>query len=108
MPLLRRVIEFYKVPIEGGRIKLQSNCGLPGLDRPDSRCATMGIHANSVITHGDTIAGLKYIGRRFVADCFAAEKPKPRRFPSRLAMQLALANETAKALRDVRRAEQLA
>ena len=48
----------------------------------------MGIHANSVITHGDTIAGLKYIGRRFVADCFAAEKPKPRRFPSRLAMQL--------------------
>jgi hypothetical protein len=108
VPLLRRVIEFYKVPIEGGRIKLQSNCGLPGLDRPDSRCATMGIHANSVITHGDTIAGLKYIGRRFVADCFAAEKPKPRRFPSRIAMQLALANETAKALRVVRREEQLA
>jgi hypothetical protein len=68
----------------------------------------MGIHANTVITHGDTIAGLKYIGRRFVADCFEAEKPKPRRFPSRLAMQLGLANETAKALRIVRREEQLA
>ena len=27
-----------RVPIEGGRIKLQSNCGVPGLDRPDSRC----------------------------------------------------------------------
>jgi len=108
VPLLRRVIEFYKVPIDGGRIKLQSNCGLPGLDRPDSRCAAMGIHANSVITHGDTIAGLKYIGRRFVADCFEAEKPKRRRFPSRLAMQLSLANETAKALRLVRREEQLA
>ena len=33
----------------------------------------MGIHANTVITHGDTIAGLKYIGRRFVADCYRAE-----------------------------------
>ena len=76
LPLLRRLVEFYKVPIDDGRIKLQSNCGVPGLDRPDSRCAAMGIHANTVITHGDTIAGLKYIGRRFVADCFEAEKPK--------------------------------
>jgi len=108
VPLLRRLIEFYKVPIDNGRIKLQSNCGLPGLDRPDSRCATMGIHANTVITHGDTIAGLKYIGRRFVADCFAAEKPKRRPFVSRLAMQVTLANETAKAIRRVRREEQLA
>ena len=39
----------------------------------------MGIHANAVIPHGDTIAGLKYIGRRFVADCFEAEKLKRRR-----------------------------
>jgi hypothetical protein len=108
VPLLRRLIEFYKVPIENGRIKLQSNCGVPGLDRPDSRCGVMGIHANSVITHGDTIAGLKYIGRRFVADCYEAEKPKPRRFHSRLAMQLSLANSTADAIRHVRREEQLA
>ena len=108
LPLLRRLVEFYKVPIEDGRIKLQSNCGVPGLDRPDSRCAAMGIHANTVITHGDTIAGLKYIGRRFVADCFEAEKPKRRRFLSRLAMQVKLANETARAIRRVRREEQLA
>jgi hypothetical protein len=106
--LLRRLVEFYQVPIEEGRIKLQSNCGVPGLDRPDSRCAAMGIHANTVITHGDTIAGLKYIGRRFVADCFEAEKPKRRLFLSRLAMQVSLANETAKAIRRVRREEQLA
>jgi hypothetical protein len=106
--LLRRLIEFYKVPIDAGRMKLQSNCGLPGLDRPDSRCAAMGIHANSVITHGDTIAGLKYIGRRFVADCFEAEKPTPRRFPSRLTMQLRLASDTARVIRHVRKAEQLA
>jgi hypothetical protein len=108
VPLLRRLIEFYKVPIENGRMKLQSNCGVPGLDRPDSRCGVMGIHANSVITHGDTIAGLKYIGRRFVADCFAAEKPKRRSFPSRLAMQLSLAAETSRALHKVQRKEQLA
>jgi hypothetical protein len=89
-------------------MKLQSICGLPGLDRPDSRCAAMGIHANSVITHGDTIAGLKYVGRRFVADVFEAEKPKPRRFPSRLAMQLKLSGETARVIRHVRKVEQLA
>jgi hypothetical protein len=108
VPLLRRLVEFYKVPIDGGRIRLQSNCGVPGLDRPDSRCALMGIHANTAVTHGDTIAGLKYIGRRFVADCFAVEKPRRRLFPSRLALQLALAGETAKAMRRVRREEQLA
>jgi hypothetical protein len=68
----------------------------------------MGIHANAVITHGDTIAGLKYVGRRFVADCFEIEKPKHRRFPSRLAMQLSLARETARTIRRVRRTEQLA
>jgi hypothetical protein len=107
VPILRRLIEFYKVPIEGGRVRLQSNCGVPGLDRPDSRCAMMGIHANAVITHGDTIAGLKYIGRRFVADCFAIERPKPRRFPSRFAMQISLARKTAKVIRRVRKEEQL-
>jgi hypothetical protein len=68
----------------------------------------MGSHANLVVTHGDTIAGLKYIGRRFVADCFAADKPRRRAFPSRLALQLSLANETAKVIRRVRREEQLA
>ena len=69
----------------------------------------MGIHANTVITHGDTIAGLKYIGRRFVADCFAAEKPeRALRFPSRLG-DAALARERdGEAIRRVRETEQLA
>ena len=58
-------------------MKLKSNCGVPGLDRPDSRLGVMGIHANTVIPHGDTIAGLKYIGRRFAADCYRAERPRP-------------------------------
>jgi hypothetical protein len=108
VPLLRRLVEFYKVPMSDGRLLLQSNCGVPGLDRPDSRCAVMGIHANTVITHGDTIAGLKYVGRRFVADCFEAESPKRRSFVSRLSMQVSLAHETAKVLRRIRRTEQLA
>ena len=49
------------------------NCGVPGLDREDSRLCLMGLTANNVIPHGDTIAGLKYIGRRFVADVARAE-----------------------------------
>jgi hypothetical protein len=96
------------VPVDGGRLKLKTNCGVPGLDRPDSRLCVMGIHANTVIPHGDTIAGLKYIGRRFAADCYRAERPGRRSFGSRLAMQTTLASATVKAMRRVRRAEQLA
>ncbi len=68
----------------------------------------MGLTANSVIPHGDTIAGLKYIGRRFVGDVYEADPPKKRPFPSRLGMQISLARDTAKAIRTVRRVEQLA
>ena len=112
VPLLRRIVEFYSVPLEGGSIKLQSNCGIPGLDRPDSRCGLMGIHANAVITHGDTIAGLKYIGRRFAADCYRAERMAgtvPRRgFFGRLGMQFGLARNSARAIRQTRTKEQIA
>ena len=90
IPLLRRLIEFYRVPIEDGRIRLQSNCGVPGLDRSDSRLCCMGLIANNVIPHGDTIAGLKFIARRFVSDCARAEKLKIRSFGSRLNMQVSL------------------
>ena len=68
----------------------------------------MGLTANSVIPHGDTIAGLKYIGRRFVGDVYDAERPRKRPFASRLRLQLLLADDTAKAIRAVRRTEQLA
>ena len=112
VPLLRRLIDFYKVPLEGGRMKLQSNCGVPGLDRPDSRCAVMGIFANAVVTHGDTIAGLKYIGRRFVADCYRVEKAagrvRRRGFFDRLGMQFSLARQSVSAVRRVQDVEQLA
>ena len=81
---------------------------MPGLDRPESRLCVMGIHANTVIPHGDTIAGLKYIGRRFAADCYRAERPGRRSFPSRLGMQLSLSRSTVTGMRRVRRAEQLA
>ena len=59
-------------------------------------------------TVGDTIAGLKYVARRFVADCARAERIRHRRFPSRLRMQLSLAGGSVDAIRRVRRAEQLA
>jgi hypothetical protein len=61
----------------------------------------MGLIANTVIPNGDTIAGLKYVGRRFVADCARAEGRRVRRFPGRVRMQLALAAETARALREL-------
>jgi hypothetical protein len=68
----------------------------------------MGLTANNVIPHGDTIAGLKYIGRRFVADVARAENLKRRPFFGRLGMQISLSRETAKELRDVRSTKQLA
>jgi hypothetical protein len=112
VPLLRRLVEFYDVPLAGGSIKLQSNCGVPGLDRPDSRCGLMGIHANAVITHGDTIAGLKYIGRRFAADCHRAERAagtvRRRGVSSRLALQFSLARKSVAVIRKARTTEQLA
>jgi hypothetical protein len=108
IPLLRRLIEYYHVPVVDGRMKLQTNCGLPGLDRRESRLCCMGLIANNVIPHGDTIAGLKYIGRRFVADCARAERLHKRSFLSRLALQLSMSRDVAHALRTVRSTPQLA
>ena len=31
IPLLRRLIEYYAIPVVGGKIRLQTNCGVPGL-----------------------------------------------------------------------------
>jgi hypothetical protein len=108
LPLLRRLVEHYRIPLEGGRMTLKTNCGVPVLDVPESRLCMMGIHANDVIPHGDTIAGLKYIGRRFVADCARAERLRPLPFWRRARMQLSLARAAAGAVRQVREVEQLA
>ena len=108
LPVLRRRVENYDLPIEDGRIKLRSNCGLPGIDREDSRISLMGLTANNVIPHGDTIAGLKYIGRRFVADCARAERLRKRNFFSRLGMQMSLAAKTSREIRKIEKARQLA
>ncbi len=108
IPLFRRLIDHYGLPVDGGRLRLDANCGVPGLDRPESRLAVMGISANSVIPHGDTIAGLKYIGRRFVADVAHAERLRRRSFLGRVGMQLSLTRQAADAIRTVRRSTQLA
>jgi hypothetical protein len=94
--------------VSGGKIKLQTNCGVPGLDRPESRLCCMGLIANNVIPHGDTIAGLRFIGRRFVADCARAEKLRKRSFPSRLSLQYSMGRDVARALRTVTPTQQLA
>jgi hypothetical protein len=108
LPLIRRLVEFYKVPVVEGRLRLQTNCGVPGLDLPESRLCCMGLIANNVIPHGDTIAGLKFISRRFVSDCARAEKLKRRSFPSRLSLQYSMGRDVAQALRTVSPTQQLA
>ncbi len=108
VPLLRRLVEHYRVPVDNGKLLLRSNCGVPGLDLEQSRLCMMGIHANAVIPHGDTIAGLKYIGRRFVSDCARAERLRGRHFLSRIRLQLSLAGKSSKAIRQARQVEQLA
>ncbi|HWH43683.1 MAG TPA: hypothetical protein VNT32_03040 [Thermoleophilaceae bacterium] len=108
IPLLRRLAQTYNVPVERERIKIKTNCGVPPLDREDSRLCMMGITANTVVPNGDTIAGLKYIARRFVGDVVRAEGLNVRPFGSRMSMQLGLARETVAALRQVQKTEQLA
>ena len=108
LPLLRRLAQTYNVPVERERIVLKTNCGVPPLDREDSRLAMMGITANTVVPNGDTIAGLKYIARRFVGDVARAENLNVRSFPGRLSLQLRLANQTVKAIRQIQKTEQLA
>ncbi len=108
LPLLRRLIQSYDVPVEHERVSLKTNCGIPPLDRPDSRLCMMGLNANTVVPNGDTIAGLKYVARRFVGDVARAENLRYRSFPNRLGIQLRLARATSKALREIRKTEQLA
>jgi hypothetical protein len=105
---MRRLVEFYNIPVQNGKIRLQTNCGVPGLDRPESRLCCNGLIANNVIPHGDTIAGLKFISRRFVADCARAEKLRKRPFTSRLALQFSMGRDVASALRTVAPTQQLA
>ncbi len=79
LPLLRRLAQTYGVPVHRERIVLKTNCGVPPLDREDSRCCMIGINANTVVPNGDTIAGLKYISRRFVGDVRACREPEASR-----------------------------
>lgn len=108
IPLLRRLVQVYDVPVARERMMLKSNCGVPPLDRDDSRLCMMGLNASTVVPNGDTIAGLKYIARRFAGDCARAEDLHYRGIPSRLAMQLGLARQTIQRMRQIRKSEQLA
>jgi len=108
IPVVRRLVQDYNVPVENERIKLKSNCGIPPLDRPDSHLQAMGLISNTVVPNADTIHGLKYEARRIVGDVFRAEQIKQRPFPSRFALQMKLARQTAKSIRQIRKTRQLA
>ena len=107
IPLLRRLIRTYDVPVEDGRIRLENNLGIPPLDRPDSRLVLMGLSGNTVVPNGDTISGLKYMARRFVGDSARAERIRYRLPPSRIALQMRLARRCAKELRKVYKTRQI-
>jgi hypothetical protein len=108
LPLLRRLIQTYSIPVTRGRIRIKTNCGVPPLDRPDSRLCLNGLLANTVVPNGDTIAGTKYVARRFVGDVVRAEHLRRRPIWSRMAMQLGLAQQTVHAIRHVHHSKQLA
>jgi hypothetical protein len=108
LPLLRRLVQLYDVPLEAGRVRLKTNCGIPPLDRADSRLCMFGLNANTVVPNGDTIAGLKYMARRFVGDVSRAEHLHRRHMVSRLALQLRLARHVEKSVRHVHKTRQLA
>jgi hypothetical protein len=108
IPVVRRLVQTYNVPLYNERIRLKTNCGIPPLDRPDSRLCAMGLISNTVVPNADTISGLKYQGRRFVGDCVRAEGIKGHSFAWRLKTQLSLTNKTAKAISQIRKTKQLA
>jgi hypothetical protein len=108
IPVVRRLIQTYNVPTYNERIRLKTNCGIPPLDRPDSRLCAMGLISNTVVPNADTISGLKYQARRFVGDCVRAEGVKGLGFGKRLRLQLSLTNKTAKAISQIRKTKQLA
>jgi hypothetical protein len=94
--------------VERERVKLKLNCGVPPLDRPESRLAMMGLVSNTIVPNADTIAGLKYQARRFSGDCFRAEGIKPRSFASKWSMQTSLARNVVKGIKRLEKTEQLA
>jgi hypothetical protein len=108
IPVIRRLCQTYNVPVEHEKIRLKTNCGVPPLDRPDSRLCAMGLISNTVVPNADTIAGLKYQARRFVGDCHRAENVKTRSFPSRFSLQMRLARQSVKSIRQIRKTAQLA
>jgi hypothetical protein len=108
LPVVRRLAQTYNVPVERERVKLKLNCGVPPLDREESRLAMMGLLSNTIVPNADTIAGLKYQARRFAGDCFRAEGIKPRSFASRWSMQTSLARDVVKGIKRLEKTEQLA
>jgi hypothetical protein len=108
IPLLRRLIQMYSIPVTREHIRLKTNCGVPPLDRPDSRLCLNGLLANTVVPNSDTIAGTKYVARRFVGDVVRAERLRQRSLLGRFAMQIGLARKTIHTIRHVHRSRQLA
>ena len=102
-------MQTYDVPIQHERVRLKTNCGVPPLDREDSRLCMMGLNANTVVPerrHDRRPEVHRPALRR--ATVARAEDLRGRPFPSRLGMQMSLARETAKTVRRIEKTKQLA
>ena len=57
VPLLRRLVEHYNLPVEDGRLRLRTTAACPAWTSPESRSGMMGIHANVVSRTGTRSPG---------------------------------------------------
>ena len=109
LPLLRRLVEFYEIPVgrraHPAQVQLRRAGARPARlapvhDGPDRQ------HRDPARRHDRRASSTS--GGGSSATSTRPSPPKKRPFPSRLGMQLSLARDTAKAIRTVRRVEQLA
>ncbi len=100
VPLLARLVLRHAPPMTGGRLALPGNCGLVPVDQPASRLCVAGFHAALAVPHADTLAGLKYVARRFADDVVRARGGRGRGVGSRARMHAACVGS---ALGDLRR-----
>lgn len=100
IPLLARLVERHHPPMTGGRLALPGNCGVVPVDQPASRLCVAGFHAALAVPHADTLAGLKYVARRFADDVVRARGRRGRGIASRARMHAACVGA---ALGDLRR-----
>ena len=90
------------------RIMLKTNCGVPPLDRDESRLCMMGLNANTIVPERRHDRRAQVHRPPVRGRCVAGGGAEAaRRSRSRLGMQVGLARKTARALREVQKTGQI-